>query len=116
VINKNTMVSMSLATILGCLGGLWVAVDKVQGAFDQLSINTQAIQSIGTAMELRGIDRVIGSKQKEVRDKEVDVLNNAGNTALIQLLEVQIKTLNTEIQLQQVIRECVVDPDKKVCQ
>ena len=76
-LSKNTVISVSLGTILATLSGLWLTVAKVQGAFDQLSINTQAIESIGLAMELRGIDRVIGSKQKEVRDKEIAILNNA---------------------------------------
>ena len=114
-ITKNTMLSMSLATVVSVLGGLWFTVDKVQGAFDQLNINTQAIESIGLAMELRGIDRVIESKSKEIRDKEIAILNAEGNTALIQLLQTQNKELATEIEHQKIIRECVVDPTRKVC-
>ena len=114
-ITKNTMVSVSVATLISVFGGLWFTVEKVQGAFSQLSINTQAIESIGTAMELRGIDREIGNKQKEVRGLEVEILNNAGNTALINLLNQQIHTLQDEIATQTLIRSCVVDPTKKVC-
>jgi uncharacterized protein YwgA len=109
------MLSMSFATALTVLGGLWLTVAKVQGAFDQLSVNTVAIQNIGMAMELRGIDREISTKQKEVRGLEVEILNNKGNTALINLLNQQIKTLNDEIEQQKLIRECVIDPTKKVC-
>jgi len=114
-ITKNTVVSMSAATLLSVLGGLWFAVDKVQGAFDQLSINTQAITDIGLAMELRGIDRIIESKSKEIRDKEIDILGATGNPALTQLLNSQVKELGQEIEMQKIIRECVVDPTKKVC-
>ena len=114
-ITKNTMVSVSVATLLSMIGGLWFTVDKVQGAFSQLSINTQAIESIGTAMELRGIDREIGNKQKEIRGLEVEILNNVENTALVNLLNQQIHTLQDEIATQQLIRACVVDPTKKVC-
>ena len=114
-ITKNTMMSMSLATAISVLGGLWFTIDRVQGAFNQLSINTVAIESIGMAMELRGIDREISTKQKEVRGLEVEILNNAGNTALINLLNQQIHTLEDEIDQQQLIRACVVDPTKKIC-
>ena len=80
-----------------------------------MSINTQAIENIGTAMELRGIDRIIESKSKEIRDKEIDILNAEENLPLIQLLDTQISTLQIEISMQKIIRECVVDPTKKVC-
>lgn len=115
-ITKNTMLSLSLGTVISVLGGLWFTVDKVQGAFNQLSINTQAIESIGMAMELRGIDRQIDGKQKEVRGLEVEVINNADNTALVNLLNSQINTLEDEIKQLHVVRDCVVDPTKKVCQ
>ena len=115
VITKNTMLSMSLATVITVLGGLWVTIAKVQAGFTQLSINTQAIESIGTAMELRGIDRIIESKSKEIRDKQIDILNAGDNTPLKQLLDSQISELQQEILMQTIIRECVVDPTKKVC-
>lgn len=114
-LTKNTMLSMSLATALTVLGGLWITIAKVQAGFSQLSINTQAIESIGTAMELRGIDRVIESKSKEIRDKQVSILNAGDNPPLKQLLDTQISELQSEIAVQQVIRECVVDPAKKIC-
>lgn len=114
-ITKNTMLSMSVATAITVFGGLWITVAKVQAGFNQLSINTQAIESIGTAMELRGIDRVIESKSKEIRDKQIDVLNAEGNKPLIQLLDTQISELQREIARQQIIRECVVDPTRKTC-
>ena len=114
-ITKNTIFGISAAGVLTLFGSMWVAVAEVQGAFNQLSINTMAIENIGTAMELRGIDRIIESKSKEIRDKQVDIINAGSNPALIQLLNTQISELQEEITRQRVIRECVVDPTKKVC-
>lgn len=114
-ITKNTMISASLATVISVLGGLWFTVDKVQGAFNQISMNTQAIQDIGTAMELRGIDRVIESKSKEIREKEIAILNAEGNEPLVMLLRQQNKKLAEEIEHLRIVRACVVDPTKKVC-
>ncbi len=112
---KNMLYGVLSAVILSSLGGLWFGMGKAQAALSQLSINTQAIESIGTAMELRGIDRVIESKSKEIRDKEIAILNAKGNTALIQLLRSQNSELATEIEHQKTIRECVVDPNMRVC-
>ena len=115
-ITSKTVISVSIGTLISVAGVLWLSVAKVQGAFNQLNINTQAIQDIGLAMELRGIDRVIESKSKEIRDKEIKALNAKHNPELQQLLNDQIKKLHQEIEMQKVIRECVVDPTKKVCQ
>ncbi|MHC4883345.1 MAG: hypothetical protein ACYTCV_12245 [Planctomycetota bacterium] len=114
-ITPKTVVSVGIGTAFTIITALWLSVAKVQGAFNQLNINTQAIQDIGLAMELRGIDRVIESKSKEIRDKEIKAVNAKDNPELQQLLNEQIKKLHHEIEMQKVIRECVVDPTSKVC-
>lgn len=114
-VTKNTVVSMSLAGLLTFAGGMWATVSKVQAGFTQISMNTAAIQGVVKSMELSRIDRIIEGKQKEIRDKEIAVLEADGNEPLLRLLQDQISQLQDEIDLQMAIRACVVDPEKKVC-
>ncbi len=113
---KNIIIGVGTALILSMLSAMWIGIGKAQAGLNQLGINTQAIQDIGTAMELRGIDRVIESKQKEVRSNDVKIITNPDNKALVDLLNSQNTKLGHEIKAQQVIRECVVDPEKTVCE
>lgn len=112
---KNIIIGVVTAVLITIVGGTWSSMAKVQAAFAQLSVNTQAIESIGTAMELRGIDRIIESKQREIRANEVKIVSNPNNIPLKTLLEDQNKKLADEIAMQHIIRECVVDPTKAVC-
>jgi len=113
---KNIIIGVGTAVILSILSAMWIGIGKAQAGLAQLTINTQAIENIGTAMELRGIDRAIDTKQKEMRANEVRIATNPGNKALIDVLRAQSAKLEDEIDAQKIIRECVVNPDNKVCQ
>ena len=113
---KNSIYGILSAIILSALSAMWIGIGKAQAGLAQLLVNTQAIENIGTAMELRGIDRAIDTKQKEVRANEVKIVSNPGNKALIDLLKDQNIKLGHEIEAQKTIRTCVVNPKMKVCE
>jgi len=115
-ITKDSVVKMTLAGLLALVVGIWATVEKVQSGFAQISLNTQAIQGVVKSMELSRIDRIIEGKQKEVRDKDVMIMKSAGNKPLIDLLHDQVTKLNHEIEMQKIIRGCVVDPESKICE
>jgi hypothetical protein len=119
---KNTLYTVLAALMVSTLGGIGAGLVKAQSALNQLSLNTQALTlhaealaNIGTAMELRGIDRAIDGKQAEMRSNDVKIATNPDNKALTDVLRDQNTKLGQEITTQQAIRVCVVDPTKKVC-
>jgi len=119
---KNTLYTVLAAVLISILGATATGLVKAQAALSQLSvntsalsINTQAIKNIGTAMELRGIDRIIESKEQEIRANEVKIAINPDNMVLIEVLNSQSAKLEKEIEAQKAIRLCVTDPVKEVC-
>lgn len=110
-ITKNTMISMSIASLLSMGGGLWFTIEKVQGAFEQLNTNTKSIQVIVTSLELTRIDQQLNDFKRERRNLNRDLRADPINDLLLD----QLDELNDAIENTLLIRACVIDSQKEVC-
>ena len=110
-LTKNSVIGISVGTFFSLMAGMWLTVSEVQGYVTQITANTQAIQAIVMSLELGRIDRQIEGLKKERRDLKRKLRVDPGNDLLLD----QVDELNDSIEDSQIVRECVVDPNKEVC-
>ena len=111
-ISKNSIIGMSVSTFLGVLTALWVASGTVQGYLNQQASNTAAIAAVVLSLDISRVDRMIQALQKERRELKRRMREEPDNG----LLHDQLEELNDAIEYQSKIRECVINPELKVCQ
>ena len=111
MITKDTIIGGSVATFLTIGAGIWAASGTVQGHIAQIVLNTQAIASVVTSLELSRIDRQIEVFKKERRDLKRQLRDDPNNG----LLQDQILELDDSIRYSEIVRECIVDPAKAIC-
>lgn len=111
MITKDSVVGIGIGTLLTLVVGIWGVSTKVQGYITQISMNTQAIQSVVQSLELSRIDRQIEGFKKERRELKRTLREDPDNG----LLHDQILELDDSIDDADKVRECIIDPTKKVC-
>ena len=106
-LNKKTIVSTSIGTLMAASGALWVVAADFNTAVAQINQNTLSI----TSLEIHSIDSELGSLRKEKRSLNRELREYPGDTILLEDLE----EIDDEIDELSLIRECLVDPDVEVC-
>jgi len=107
-LNKKTIVSTSIGTLMAAAGGMWVVSGELQAAAAQIAMNTQSIQQL----ELRSVNSEIARLKTERRSLNRQARQYPNNTLLIE----QLEEVQDEIDALIVVRDCMIDPTKEVCQ
>ena len=110
-VTKNTVVSVSIGTLLTLAAPIWFGVTKVQGAVSQIEQNTKSVKVIVTSLELIRIDNQIDALQRERREINRQLRKDPDNDLLLK----QQDEINDELHALENLRDCIVDPDKEVC-
>jgi len=106
-LNKKTLVSTSIGTLMAAAGGLWVVAGDFNAAVAQIERNTLQIQSL----EIRSVDSELTGLRKEKRSLNRELREYPGDVILIEDLE----EVDDEITELEKIRDCLVNPDIEVC-
>lgn len=107
MLTKNTVVGMSLATLVTFVGVVYGASVKIQSLVNQVDDNTYELAAVVKSLELSRIDRQIANAEAEIREIDrylMDVPNN-------QLLIKQRAALEAEVIRLRIIRTCVVSSE-----
>ena len=106
-LNKKTLVSTSIGTLMAAAGGLWVVAGDFNEAVAQIQQNTLQIKSL----EIRSIDSELSGLRKEKRTINRELREYPDDIILLEDLE----EVDDEIRELEGIRECIVNPDIEVC-
>jgi hypothetical protein len=107
-LSKKTLVSTSIGTLMAAAGGLWVIAADFNEAVAQINSNTKSIESL----EIRSIDSELGGLRKEKRALNRELRQYPEDMILLYDLE----EVEDEMAVLSLIRECLIDPNKEVCQ
>jgi hypothetical protein len=107
LLSKKTIVSTSIGTLLTMSGGIYMASEKVNAATTQIAMNTVSIQSL----ELRMIQSDIADLKQERRDLKRELREDPENPYVLQDLE----EVEDELHALELVRECLIDPEREVC-
>ncbi|MBT8439844.1 MAG: DUF4062 domain-containing protein [Gammaproteobacteria bacterium] len=106
-LNKKTLVSTSIGTLMAAAGGLWVVAGEFNEAVAQINLNATSIKSL----EIRSIDSELASLRKERRALNRELREYPEDPVIMEDLE----AVDDEITDLVLIRECLVDPEIEVC-
>ena len=114
--NNLSGVKISLATLVVVM--LWMsgASWKVFGYVAMIEANTVAIQQVAQSLKLGRLDREIADLKSERRDLTRALKIAPENNLLRGVITEQLEEIEDEVGRLEKIRQCVVDPGKKVCQ
>ena len=107
LLNKKTIVSGSIGTLMALSGGIYVASEKVQATVFQVAANSVSIQSL----EVRAIQSDIALLKKEQRELRRELRNDPENDYVLEDLE----EVEDELEALELVRECMLDPKMEVC-
>ena len=107
LLNKKTIVSGSIGSLLALTGGIYLASEKVNATVFQVAVNTSAIKSL----ELKDVQTAIASFKKERREIRRDLRSHPDDIDLMEDLE----EVEDEIDALQLVQECMISPEDEVC-
>ena len=111
-LTKDTGVRFSLATAMVMIIWMGGASWKVFGYVQTIAANTVAIQNVAQSLKLGRLDREIADLKSEKRDLNRELRRDPENDLIIE----QLEEIGDEVEDLENVRECVIDPEKKVCQ
>jgi hypothetical protein len=133
---KDTSIRISIVTMAAVMVWMMGASYKVFGYMSQVEANTEltatlpkyitktealelliasnasAIHDVSISLRVGRLDRDISERKKERRELQRALRSDPDN----ELVQDQIASLQEEIEYFQDLRECVIDPDKEICQ
>ena len=107
LLNKKTIVSGSIGTLMALSGGIYVASEKVQAAVFQISANASSIHSL----EVRIIKAEIALLKKEQRELRSELREDPENEYVMEDLE----EVDDELEALELVRECMLNPEMEIC-
>ena len=112
LITKNSVIGMSLTTLIATVLGIWSFSGKAQSYITQIGLNTQAIQAVVQSLELSRVDRQIEGLKSERREINREIRGDPANSLLLD----QLDEINDSIETELLKRQCIEDPAKEVCE
>ena len=103
-LNKNTVVGLSLSTIILIAGTVWATSAKVSAVVNQVYDNTMILAGVVKSLELSRIDRQISISEEAVRELDRYLQKDPQNELYID----QKATLESKLIKFRAVRECVV--------
>ena len=112
IVSRNSVFGISLGTFFLVVGAIWVSAEKVQGYIVQIDANTVAIQLVAKSLKLGRLDDEIADLKSERRDLNRELRRDPENDLIIE----QLEEIEDEIEALGLIRECVIEPNGRVCE
>ena len=110
-LNKNTVVGLSLSTIILIAGTVWATSAKVSAVVNQVYDNTMILAGVVKSLELSRIDRMIANAEAEIRELDRYLMEVPKNELLIR----QKASLQSELIKHRAVRSCVV-ANEEICE
>ena len=107
LLNKKTIISTSVGTLMAVAVGIYTVSDKVQATVFQVAANVVSIQSL----ELRAVLKDIAYLKKEQRELNRELRGNPNDDNIIE----DIEEVEDELEALELVRDCLLDPEKEVC-
>jgi len=108
LLNKKTIVSTSIGTLMALSGGIYIASEKVNATVFQVAANVLSIQSL----EVRAIQSDIALLKKEERELRRELRGDPENEYIL----IDLEEVEDELEELELVRECMLDPEQEVCQ
>lgn len=112
MLTKNTMWGMSIASMMTFVGAIWISSGFIQGKIGMIEANASAIAAVVLSLDISRVDRMIEGLKKERRELRRRLRETPNND----LLHEQLEELDDAISHQETIRQCVVNPEQRICQ
>ncbi|GAG12428.1 unnamed protein product, partial [marine sediment metagenome] len=107
LLNKKTIVSGSIGTLMALSGGIYLASDKVQATVYQVAMNTESIEHL----RLKAVQGAVADFKKERREIRRELRQYPDDPDLLEDLD----EVEDEIDALQLVQKCMADPEKEVC-
>ena len=106
-LNKKTLVSTSVGTLMAAAGGLWVVAGDFNEAQAQIDQNTMSIKS----MEIQWIDSDLRDLKKERRELNREMRAHPNDLILLEDSEENADDIAELME----VKECLLNPEVDVC-
>lgn len=111
-LSKDTGVRISIGLLLFMVVWMLGASWRVFGYVQAIERNTEVIQNVVLSLELSRIDRLVSALKERIRDMNRRIRAEPGNELLLS----QLDELTDELAGKLLIRDCIEDPAKRVCE
>jgi hypothetical protein len=107
LLNKKTIVSTSIGTLMAMTGGVYLASEKVQATVYQVAANTTAIETI----KINNVRRYIADLKRERRELRRELRASPDDPYLLEDMD----EVEDTIEAAEHVLECLTDPESEVC-
>jgi len=108
LLSKKTIVSGSIGTLMAMAGGVYVFAADVAEIKHQINLNLTAIEQI----KLNAVHNWIADLKQERREVRRELRSDPDDQYLLEDLD----EVEDALEAAELVRECMVNPEQKVCQ
>jgi len=109
---RSLKITASLGGIVAALGLIWSVTSSVVALAAQVNHNTDSVQAIVQSLELSRISDTLGDLKKDRRDLKKELRADPDSPDI----EADIDEIEDSIDDAIMMKECILDPTKMICE